>query len=137
MVEYRWILAEPIDSKEGLRYWRLEFDEVGGPGGEIYLVADPLPEPFAALDRERLYTQAEVDLLDGSAEPPEREASQDGVRVWWDRPHYHPGDLEAELPDGSRIGAVILEGGQVGFDQLLPKGAPILLRGKIAWRTSD
>jgi hypothetical protein len=137
MTEYRWILAEPTDTKEGLRYWRLEFDEVGGSGGEIYLVDDPLPEPFAGFDRERFYTQEEVDLLDRSAEPPEKESSQDGIRVWWDRPYYRPSDLEAELPDGSRIGAVALAGGQVGFDRLLPKGAPILLRGKEVWRTSS
>jgi hypothetical protein len=137
MTEYRWILAEPTDTKEGLRYWRLEFNEVGGSGGEIYLVDDPLPEPFASFDRERFYTQEEVDLLDGSAKGPEKESSQDGVRVWWDRPYYRPSDLEAELPDGSRIGAVVLAGGQVGFDRLLPKGTPILLRGKEAWKTSS
>lgn len=62
MTRYRWIAAERT-TMDGIDYWRLMFDVVGGGEGDVILAPDPLPSPFDAFDRERFYTDEELDSL--------------------------------------------------------------------------
>lgn len=62
MTEYRGIEAEPSE-KNGVRYWKLAFDAVGDGDGALFFALDPLPEPFAGFDRERLYTENDLEVL--------------------------------------------------------------------------
>lgn len=66
---------------------------------------------------------------------PEEEATSDGFNVWWEPvPPFPPLEIEAELPDGTRLSPVLQLGGRrVGFERPLPEGTPISLRGKVAW----
>lgn len=135
MTEYRWIKAEPTDTKEDIRFWTLEFDEVGGAGGELLTALDPLPEPFSNFDTGRFYTREELNLLE-RLQPPQMEATDEGSNVWWEPPHYRPTDVEAVLPDGTRLGGTMLLGGRrLGFEERLPRGTAILVRGKLMGRT--
>jgi hypothetical protein len=62
MRQYRWLAAERLE-RDGVVYWKLTFDLVGGNDGTIRLAMDPLPEPFSAQDKRRLYSEEEVNLL--------------------------------------------------------------------------
>jgi hypothetical protein len=66
--------------------------------------------------------------------PPNEEPREDGIGVFFDPAHYNAADIEAELPNGSRVPAVLQEGGRrLGFDRLLPAGTWILRRGVRTW----
>jgi hypothetical protein len=66
---------------------------------------------------------------------PEQEETAEGYNVFWEHPHFPPDDVEAELPDGTRVRAVWSLGGRrVGFDRRLPKGTQLYLRGKPTWK---
>jgi len=58
-----------------------------------------------------------------------------GYTVFWEPAHYPADDIEAELPDGTRLTAILQFGDRrVGFERPLPKGTQLLLRGQPAWR---
>jgi hypothetical protein len=65
MTQYRWIAADR-STKDGVEYWRLMFDVVGGGEGELILALDPLPPPFDTFDRERFYSEDDLDVLRGT-----------------------------------------------------------------------
>jgi hypothetical protein len=67
----------------------------------------------------------------------EQHETPDGFQVFFWKTgewNYSPSDIEAELPDGTRLRAVEqLSGRRLGFEQQLPRGTWILLRGKPTW----
>ena len=66
---------------------------------------------------------------------PDQETTAEGYTVFWEPAHYPADDIEAELPDGTRLRAILQFGGRrVGFERPLPKGTQLLLRGQPAWR---
>jgi hypothetical protein len=66
---------------------------------------------------------------------PDHQATAEGFTVFWEPAHYPADDIEAELPDGTRLTAILQFGGRrVGFERPLPKGTQLLLRGQPAWR---
>ena len=66
--------------------------------------------------------------------PPEQELEGEGINVFFEPPRYRPKDIEAELPDGTRVPSKLLSGGRrLGFDRSLPRGAWILRRGVRTW----
>jgi hypothetical protein len=68
-------------------------------------------------------------------EVPEQKATTGGYDVFWEPAHVAHEEIEAELPDGTRVKAVPLLGGRrVGFDRPLPRGTQLFLRGKPAWQ---
>jgi hypothetical protein len=62
-------------------------------------------------------------------EAPEQEETAEGYGVFWEPTYgYSPDDIAAELPDGTRVQAVLLLGGRrLGFDRRLPKGTQLYL----------
>jgi hypothetical protein len=76
-------------------------------------------------------------VQDEPLEPPVQEETPDGVDVFFWRKegsNYSPEDIEAELPDGTRLKAVEQLGGRrLGFERPVPRGTWILLRGKRTW----
>jgi hypothetical protein len=48
-----------------------------------------------------------------------------GGDVFWELPPSFPRDIEARLPDGRRLRAVLIEGRRLGFDEVLPSGTEI------------
>ena len=67
-------------------------------------------------------------------EPPEQEPAGGGINVFFEPPRYRPEDIEAELPDGTRVPSKRLLGGRrLGFDRSLPRGVWILFRGVRKW----
>lgn len=68
-------------------------------------------------------------------EVPEQEETADGYVVFWEPPYFSPGEIEAVMPDETRVQAVLLLGGRrLGFERRLPKGTQLYLRGEPAWR---
>jgi hypothetical protein len=66
---------------------------------------------------------------------PDQDATAEGYTVFWEPAHYPADDIEAELPDGTRLTAILQFGDRrVGFERPLPKGTQLLLRGQPAWR---
>jgi hypothetical protein len=66
---------------------------------------------------------------------PDQDATGEGLTVFWEPAHYPADDIEAELPDGTRLTAILQFGGRrVGFERPLPKGTQLLLHGQPAWR---
>jgi len=68
------------------------------------------------------------------ADPVLEATGDDDYTVSWDPSHASPDEIQAELPDGTRVQPVTLIGGRVGFERELPRGTQLLLRGKPAWR---
>jgi hypothetical protein len=65
---------------------------------------------------------------------PTEEPTEGDTRVFFDPGHYDSAEIEAELPDGSHVPAVLQEGGRrIGFDRLLPAGTWILRSGRRVW----
>jgi hypothetical protein len=66
--------------------------------------------------------------------PPEGIEMPDGVSVFFEPARYPPEQIEAELPDGTRLPSVRQLGGRrLGFDRLLPRGSWILRNGVRTW----
>ena len=66
--------------------------------------------------------------------PPQEEPADEEVNVFFEPSKYRPEDIEAELPDGTRVPSKLLLGGRrLGFDRSLPRGAWILLGGVRTW----
>jgi hypothetical protein len=62
---------------------------------------------------------------------PDQETTAEGYTVFWEPAHYPADDIEAELPDGTRLTAILQFGGRrVLFERTLPKGTQLLLRGQ-------
>ena len=56
---------------------------------------------------------------------PDQDATAEGYTVFWEPAHDPANDIEAELPDGTRLTAILQFGGRrVGFERPLPKGNP-------------
>jgi hypothetical protein len=54
--------------------------------------------------------------------------------VYFEPPHYTPGEIEAVLSDGTHLPAVYQLGGRrLGFERTLPVGTLILLDGIRGW----
>jgi hypothetical protein len=66
MTQYRWIAADR-STNDGVEYWRLMLDVVGGGEGELMLALDPLPPPFHNFDRERSYSEDDPEVLRGTS----------------------------------------------------------------------
>jgi hypothetical protein len=49
--------------KDGVKYWTLMFDAVGEGEGEVILALDPLPPPFESFDRERFYSDDDLEVV--------------------------------------------------------------------------
>jgi hypothetical protein len=65
---------------------------------------------------------------------PEQEETDEGYVVFWEPACYSPDDIEAELPDGTRLKAVLLlDGRRLGFERPLPRGTQLLRRGEAFW----
>jgi len=65
---------------------------------------------------------------------PEQEPTPDGFTVFWEPGYFSPDEIEAEQPDGTRVGAVLLVGGRrLGFPRTLPPGTYLPRRGEVAW----
>lgn len=65
----------------------------------------------------------------------EQEPAEDGYLVFFEQPHpFSPQEIEAELPDGTRVASVLQLGGRrLGFDRPLPQGSWILRKGARTW----
>jgi hypothetical protein len=57
----------------------------------------------------------------------------EGRNVLWRKEWFSPEELEALLPDGTRVKATGLFDWAVGFESL-PDGTQLLLRGKPTWK---
>ncbi len=54
--------------------------------------------------------------------------------VYFEPPHYAPDEIDAVLPDGTRLkSALQLDGQRLGFERALPVGTLILLDGVRGW----
>ena len=63
----------------------------------------------------------------------EQEPTTDGIKVFFVKTSgfpYPTAEIEAELPDGTRLGAIEqLDGHRVGFDRAVPQGTWIVRAG--------
>jgi hypothetical protein len=66
-------------------------------------------------------------------EPFDEEQTDDGIRVFFYPAHYSTGEIEAELPDGSRVPSTLQQDGRLGFEEPLPAGTWIPRRGVRTW----
>jgi hypothetical protein len=66
-------------------------------------------------------------------DPHFNEPTIEGSRVVWHEDWFSPAELEAVLPDGTRLRGQMLTPDLVGFESL-PDGTQLLLRGKPAWK---
>ena len=54
--------------------------------------------------------------------------------VWWEPAHFRPEEIEAVLPDGTRLRPVLVEAGRrLAFERKLPLGTSIYRGGRRAW----
>jgi hypothetical protein len=61
-------------------------------------------------------------------------STPDERTVYFEPPHYEPGEIEAVLSDGTHLSAEYQFGGRrLGFDRALPVGTLILLDGIRGW----
>jgi hypothetical protein len=66
---------------------------------------------------------------------PEERETPEGIEVFFEGwpgrfPGYSEDEIEAQLPDGTRLKAVPLGGTRLGFERPVPRGTVVFARGR-------